>query len=45
MPAFGDVLTDREIWNILAYIQSSWPERERATQAERTAADLANGGI
>ena len=44
MPAFDDVLTDREIWNILAYIQSTWPERERATQAERTAADLANGG-
>jgi mono/diheme cytochrome c family protein len=44
MPAFGDVLTDREIWNILAYIQSTWPERARATQAERTAADMANGG-
>jgi mono/diheme cytochrome c family protein len=44
MPAFGDVLTDREIWNILAYIQSTWPERARATQADRTAADMANGG-
>ncbi|GGB29337.1 Cytochrome C oxidase, cbb3-type, subunit III [Tranquillimonas rosea] len=44
MPAFSDVLTDREIWNILAYIQSTWPERARAMQAERTAADLANGG-
>lgn len=44
MPAFGDVLTHHEIWNILAYIQSTWPERERAMQAERTAADLANGG-
>ncbi len=44
MPGFDDVLTDREIWNILAYIQSTWPERERAAQAERTAADLANGG-
>lgn len=43
MPAFGDVLTDREIWSILAYIQSTWPERERAVQAERTAADMANG--
>lgn len=44
MPAFGDVLTDREIWHILAYIQSTWPERARATQAERTSADMANGG-
>lgn len=44
MPAFGDVLTDREIWNILAYIQSTWPERERAAQVERTEADMANGG-
>ncbi|RBI72301.1 cytochrome c [Roseovarius sp. TE539] len=44
MPAFGDVLTDREIWNILAYIQSTWPERAGAAQAERTAADLANEG-
>lgn len=44
MPAFGDVLTDREIWNVLAYIQSTWPAQERATQADRTAADMANGG-
>lgn len=44
MPAFGDVLTDREIWTILAYIQSTWPERAGAVQAERTAADLAKEG-
>ena len=44
MPAFGDSLTDQEIWNILAYIQSTWPDRARTAQAERTAADLANGG-
>lgn len=44
MPGFGDVLTDREIWNILAYIQSTWPERAGAVQAERTAADLAKEG-
>lgn len=44
MPAFGDVLTDREIWSILAYIQSTWPEPIRAVQAQRTAADMANGG-
>lgn len=44
MPAFGEALTDRDIWNIIAYIQSTWPERARTVQAERTAADLANEG-
>lgn len=44
MPAFGDSLTDAEIWSILAFIQSTWPDRARAVQRERTAGDLANGG-
>ena len=35
MPAFGDVLTEDEIWDVLAYIRSTWPARERAFQAER----------
>lgn len=26
MPAFGGVLTDEQIWAVLAYIKSSWPE-------------------
>jgi mono/diheme cytochrome c family protein len=26
MPAFGGTLTDDEIWVVLAYIASSWPE-------------------
>ncbi len=43
MPAFGDVLTNQEIWNILAYIQSTWPERQRQMQAARTEGDLAQG--
>lgn len=30
MPAFADTLTDREIWDVLAYIQSRWSERVRA---------------
>jgi mono/diheme cytochrome c family protein len=38
MPGFGDQLTDAQIWNILAYIKSTWPERQRAVQAERSAA-------
>src|SRR6056297_4054276 len=37
MPGFGDQLSDAEIWNIIAYIQSTWPERQRAIQAERSA--------
>jgi mono/diheme cytochrome c family protein len=38
MPAFEQVLTDDEISSILDYIRSSWPERERAYQAERSKA-------
>lgn len=30
MPAFAATLSDEEIWAVLAYIKSSWPERERA---------------
>ncbi|MHC8509195.1 MAG: c-type cytochrome [Rhodospirillales bacterium] len=33
MPGFGDVLTDDEIWAVLEYIKSAWPENERAHQA------------
>ena len=39
MPAFEHVLTDEEIASILGYIKSTWPERERAYQAERSKAD------
>ncbi len=35
MPAFGETLTDEEIWDILAYIRSTWSERERDAQARR----------
>jgi mono/diheme cytochrome c family protein len=34
MPGFGDVLSDDEIHAVLAYIKSTWPERERSYQAE-----------
>ena len=44
MPGFGEQLSDAEIWNILSYIKSTWPERARDAQAERTAADLAAQG-
>ncbi|SFQ02318.1 c-type cytochrome [Tranquillimonas alkanivorans] len=41
MPGFGEALDDQDIWNIIAFIKSTWPERQRNVQAERTAADLA----
>lgn len=43
MPAFGGLLTDKDIWSTLRYIQSTWPERVRTVQARRTGADLDNG--
>lgn len=32
MPAFGNQLTDRQIWAILAYIKSTWPPEIRGAQ-------------
>lgn len=36
MPAFGEVLSDEEIWAVLAYIKSSWPREIRTAQYEMT---------
>lgn len=36
MPAFGKQLSDEEIWAVLAYIKSMWPEKIRAWQMEVT---------
>ncbi len=36
MPAFGNQLTDEEIWTVLAYIKSSWPGKIREAQMEMT---------
>ena len=44
MPAFGDVLSDPEILNVIAYIKSTWPERQREIQASRTQADIKSKG-
>ena len=44
MPGFGDQLTDDQIWNILAYIKSTWPDRQRELQAGRSAADRQRQG-
>lgn len=35
MPGSGETLTDDEIWDILAYIRSTWSKREREVQASR----------
>ena len=36
MSAFGGVLSDEEIWAVLAYIKSSWPQDIRRAQREMT---------
>lgn len=36
MPPFGAVLSDEEIWAVLAYIKSSWPREIRKAQQEMT---------
>ncbi len=37
MGGFGKVLSDKEIWAVLVYIKSRWPEDVRRRQAEITA--------
>lgn len=39
MPAFESKLSDEEIAAVLAYIKSTWPDRARAYQAERSKED------
>ena len=34
MPAFGSALSDEQIWAVLTYIKSSWPEHIREQQRE-----------
>jgi len=35
MPAFGGIISDEDIWGTLAFIKSTWPEREQDAQASR----------
>lgn len=35
MPGFDGVLSDAEIWQVLAYIASTWPAREAEVEASR----------
>ncbi|MAB12288.1 MAG: cytochrome C [Parvibaculum sp.] len=37
MLAFGEILSDEEIAAVLAFIKSTWPERQREVQARITA--------
>ena len=39
MPAFEGVLTDEEIRAVLAFVKSTWPDRQRGFQADVTAND------
>ncbi len=41
MPAFGQTLTDAEIWAVLAYIKSAWPAdiRERQDRLSQRASE------
>jgi mono/diheme cytochrome c family protein len=34
MPAFGETLSDRQIWDVLAFIKSRWPEAVRSRHKE-----------
>jgi len=36
MPAFGGRLSDEDIWAVLAYVKSAWPEKIRRAQVEIT---------
>ncbi|MFT6451990.1 MAG: mono/diheme cytochrome c family protein [Halocynthiibacter sp.] len=35
MPAFGGDISDEDIWDILAYIKSTWPKRAQLAQESR----------
>lgn len=35
MPAFKDSLSDEEIWEILSYIRSTWPQKIQDAHATR----------
>ena len=43
MAGFGESLSDDEIWDVLAYIKSQWPERERTVQERITRQSEAGG--
>jgi len=44
MIGFGGRLSDQDIWNVIAYIKSTWPADVRVRQAEMTHAAAAQAG-
>jgi mono/diheme cytochrome c family protein len=34
MPAFGGGLSDEQVWAVLAYIKSTWPQHIQSTQPQ-----------
>ncbi len=44
MPGFGKQLSDQDIWNILGFVKSTWPQRIRETQAIRTEGETKRRG-
>lgn len=45
MPGFSEILSDDDIWNIIGYIKSTWPERMQNMQAERTQSEQMQGDL
>lgn len=43
MPGFGDTLSDQQIIDVLAYIKSTWPARQRDIQSARSEAERLQG--
>jgi mono/diheme cytochrome c family protein len=43
MPGFGDTLTDDQIWNVIAYIKSTWPDQVHEMQQSRTESEQLRG--
>lgn len=39
MPGFAEQLSDQQIWDVLAYIKSTWPARQQELQATRSEAE------
>jgi mono/diheme cytochrome c family protein len=37
MPGFAEVMSDHQIWAVLAFIKSTWPEKIRSRQAQLNA--------
>ncbi len=43
MPEFGETLSDGEIWDILAFIKSTWPDRIQQMQETKTRGEQQQG--